>query len=212
MKLSSFEYNSFFDNVSGRFDKYNRQLVMSKQNIDSTSKSMIDVQGEYVLSFSDDIPSISHVFDSTIIQFIRTQYRNIINDNYLTSLYYRKVEYNQGFMIEVQQDIRGIGNVQYFIANHVDQFTFPVVEADKNIYIHEGKIKQQNGLTQFAVEQTGQNDGDRFILNKFEYVENNGVGYIQPVFILPQSVSSFSFLIIAKNLLKQIIVMLRIIM
>jgi hypothetical protein len=24
MKLSSFEYNSFFDNVSGRFDKYNR--------------------------------------------------------------------------------------------------------------------------------------------------------------------------------------------
>ncbi len=194
MKLSSFEYNSFFDNVSGRFDKYNRQLVMSKQNIDSTSKSMIDVQGEYVLSFSDDIPSISHVFDSTIIQFIRTQYRNIINDNYLTSLYYRKVEYNQGFMIEVQQDIRGIGNVQYFIANHVDQFTFPVVEADKNYIYSQGKIKQQNGLTQFAVEQTGQNDGDRFILNKFEYVENNGVGYIQPVFILPQSVSSFSFL------------------
>lgn len=194
MKLSQFEYNSFFDNIQNKFDKYNKQLVMSKQEIDSANKSMLEVQGEYVLTFSDDIPSISHVFDSSIIQFIRTQYRNIINDNYLTSLYYKKVEYNQGFMIEVQQDIHGIGNVQNFISNHVDQFTFPNVEADKNYIYSQGKIKQQNGLIQFSVEQDGQNDGDRFILDKFEYIENNGYGYIQPVFIIPQSVSSFSFL------------------
>lgn len=194
MKLSSFEYNNFFDNVQDKFDRYNKQLIMSKQGIDSANKSMLEVQGEYVLTFSDDIPSISHVFDSSIIQFIRTQYRNIINDNYLTSLYYKKMEYNQGFMIEVQQDIRGIGDVQNFIANHVDQFTFPNIEDDKNYIYSQGKIKQQNGLIQFSVEQDGQSDGDKFILNKFEYIENNNVGYIQPVFILPSSVSNFSFL------------------
>ena len=37
MKLSSFEYNNFFDNVQDKFDRYNKQLIMSKQGIDSAN-------------------------------------------------------------------------------------------------------------------------------------------------------------------------------
>lgn len=194
MKLSSFEYNNFFNNVANKVDEYNERVKSGKQNVDQQNMAMLDVQKQYVALFTNDIPSISHTFAQETIQYINDQNRMITDDTFLDQEYYIKNDYEYGSIIDIQNDIEG-QEVSQFVNGHIEQFKFPNIEQDKVFIYSDGVIKQENGLVSFSVTQDGQQNGDKFILNRFEYIEDTETsGYIQPEFVAINngSISSFN--------------------